>query len=521
MNIPSRLRRIGAIAGAAALLSTGVATPAVAQDEPEVSVSLSFSEISIDRDEASGGLDGLLFVGHNEHPDLPDEVTVEIDFSLVVDFLLLLDIGGFTGGHCTTAGTITTCEDVPLPDPDFPRALSLTVAVAPGASIGDTGQIELAVFGEGLSRVEESEQITVVGAVSRELLLGSFHFAEPVTPGELVSYQPTIHNSGTVTAEWIFIELFDSQYVRHDTRFSNCRYDDHDDGTSTAVCEFEIGLEPGETAQVPAGTPVTLRVLPHTPGGSLLQASYAATAFTPPLTGPEGEFGDGPPLPLVKVPDADLGDDPQPGFGNAIWLAGANPIDLAAQGAAITGGVGDVVTVAVGIENHGPADLAARQPGEGPIPPAQVKVSFPAGVTVLEVLRPEGDLQFVSGCFPVINGEADLSRRNEAAGRDYECRVSEIPLTAGQRWLFPFRVEITSLTPATGTVAALSHSDDPDPDNNSAPITLHGGGSGGGLPVTGTATTLTAAAGLLALAVGVALFLATRRRKIRFTAETG
>lgn len=362
-----------------------------------------------------------------------------------------------------------------------------------------------------------SPGLAVAQAPGRVILVQDVVGTEEVAPGEVISYQPIVHNGGDTTAEFIALELFDDTYARHTQRFSNCQYQD-DPVFSIAFCQFELNLEPGETAQVPAETAVELQVLPNAPQGWRINASYTADGFDGPV-GRDDEFGDGPPLRLEKLPDAEFGDGNE-SFANVLFDVGTNPADLAAEGAEIAGDVGDAVTVGIGVTNHGPADIPPLSPGEGSSEfenQAITRVTFPDGVTVLEILPPEGDLQFTSSCVPVVDGVPDEQRRNEVDGLSYECRVSETALGVEETWRFPFRVEITGSEAATGEVEVSEGANDPDPSNNVTTVTLTPGADGGGgqLPVTGSATGVMAGAGGIALVVGVGLYLLARRRQIR------
>jgi LPXTG-motif cell wall-anchored protein len=341
----------------------------------------------------------------------------------------------------------------------------------------------------------------------------SFESTDPVAPDSVVSYQPLIHNAGAVTAESVLLILFDDDYAQHVQRFSNCLYPE-DGSTEPVTCELGIDLAPGETAQVPASSAVQLHVLPNVPHGELINATYTVQGFTGELTGPDGVPGEGPEqLELVKIQDPGFTGDSE--FANVLFTAGDNPADFAAVGAEITGTVGDVVTVAVGIENHGPADLGGVELGEGSVPIPVAVIEFPPGVTVREVLDPEGDLRFVSTCAPVLDGVPQLDRRNEADGRLYHCFVSEIPLPPGDSWLFPFEVEITGTATSTGEVTVTEGPKDPNPANNTAAIRVdpEAGGAGGELPATGADPALAVGAGLAVLVAGIGLLLLAHRRR--------
>lgn len=352
-----------------------------------------------------------------------------------------------------------------------------------------------------------------------ELLVQDVVGAEPVTPGDVIAYQPIVHNGGSATAEVLYLELFDDEYAHHTQQFSNCRYLDD---SRHATCEFTISLAPGETAQVPADGAVELQVLPNAPHGWRINANYRVSSFDEPVLDPDGELGDGPELPLEKLPDAEFdgGDDD---FANVLFDVGPNPADLEAVGTEIAGAVGDLVTMEVGVENHGPADIGPLSPGEGSteaVNQVAVTVTVPEGVTVVEVLRTGAPIEHVGSCVPVVDGEPAWERAGEPGATSYRCGAIETALVPGDVWLFPFQVEITGSAGATGTVEVAEAANDPDPGNNTAEITLavgpagSGGGSDDGLPVTGVPISMVAGAGAVALAAGVGLYLLARRRRI-------
>lgn len=360
-----------------------------------------------------------------------------------------------------------------------------------------------------------------------ELLVQDIIGTGPVAPGDVIAYQPAVHNAGSTTVHFIKLELSDDTYAPHAQQFSNCSYPD---GPNWAECYFEIDLAPGETARVASDTPVQLRVLPHAPNHWQVRAGYRATGSDSPF-GPPDSPGDGPELRLEKAPDPDFtGGDPD--WANVLYSVGANLTDLAAVGAQITGGVGDTVALEVGVTNHGPADIGPFQPGVGdPTMQPTVTVAFTDSVTVVEVLSPADPIGPVGWCVPLIHGSPDWEHLNAPGANVYECSAIETALATGDTWLFRFRVEIAGAGTSAGTVQTASGAEDPDVSNNTADITLtvgssggdtddeDGGGGGGSLPVTGASVGLLAGAGIVALAAGIGLYLLTRRRRVRLTTD--
>lgn len=513
MTISRVWSRIGAAVGAATLVTAIAATPARAVDQPEVWASLSIGDVPADYDESSGGLPGRLYIGYFPHPDLPEILTVEIDASGVDGVVIFRT----SDDACTAADLITTCV-LPLPDPeDESPALRFNLIVAPGASVGDSGEIVLTVSGEGLAPVVEVETITIVEPYeSPELWAQSYTFDDPVSPGQIVSYRPMIHNAANrATAQQVVIELWGDEYAELTQRFSNCYYDpeyrDH------ATCLFDFTLAPGETARVTEDSAVQLRIAPDVPHRQLIFAGYDVTGTDSWFELPDGEPGDGPPLTLELVSGEEFTGDSF--FASVRFTAGDHATDLAAVGADLPDSVGSSTVVEVGITNHGPAALAARLPGEGMDTTPHVVITFPDGVTVEEILPPEGDLQYTSGCYPPDgDGNPDWSRRNQVDGQVYLCSVSEFALRPGDSWLFPFRVKVTDPTTGAGSVTVFEGPNDPNLSNNTAAITF-GGGGGGGLPITGTTTVLIAIAGVVVLAGGIGLYLFSRKRRVTFSSD--
>ncbi|MGC9669023.1 hypothetical protein ACNTMW_21000 [Planosporangium sp. 12N6] len=529
-TLRNRTRRMGLLAtSVATIVAAGWATPASAAPEPYAAAYLSARAIAIGVDESTRGKTARVDVWGCCTGDLPARASVKIDATAAADVLVV----AVKGDHCSVSGRVTTC-DVPLTALLDPESLpEVNLKVAKGAKVGDRASVKLTVSGEGLRTTSEDSEIEVVDSAA-DLVAKSFT-APSARPGEVRGYQPTFRNSGDAAARYVGIWISDGAFVRFTQHFSNCRYHDSEWG-SYGYCEFALNLAPGETARVSADTPISVKVQPDAPGENFAFTYYRLDVFDSPLQGDLGTPGNGPALKVEKVSatpsiaafgDADWSDNQ----GNFVIPTAANPSDVSAVGATVTGQVGATVPVTVGLRNNGPAWLDGGLDGEGlsPDAPGQpaTTVTLPQGVTVVSV--PDGNDGHSSGgtfCAPIADGKADWTKNGKAEGLAYRCTASR-GLDAGDTQLATFTVTIDDAATATGTVVAAGGNDDPNQANNTAAITLNppaggtGGGSGGGtpgtgggLPVTGANAGLIGGAGVALLALGLGLYLAVRRRTV-------
>ncbi|GAA1848974.1 hypothetical protein [Asanoa iriomotensis] len=181
--------------------------------------------------------------------------------------------------------------------------------------------------------------------------------------------------------------------------------------------------------------------------------------------------------------------------------AAAAPVDFdfVAQGARITGVVGDQAQVKLGFHNQGPATVDRRN-SAGDV--SVVDIALPKGTTAVTV---------PAECQP------------GAAGA-YRCSPGPVA-TSGQTITFPFVLRIDSAEVAPGSVTINvrcqcdSDNVDANAGNDTAPIevvvntVVATSAAGGGLPISGGAAgVILGAGGLLLLAGVVGAVVAGRRR---------
>jgi LPXTG-motif cell wall-anchored protein len=175
-----------------------------------------------------------------------------------------------------------------------------------------------------------------------------------------------------------------------------------------------------------------------------------------------------------------------------------NTLDVSVTAPAVQGGVGDTVTVAYEVVNHGPSD------GGGP----SVVITAPSGT----VLLAPADWCYTDGTPGTLLPESTKLRC------DFE---SLFPATASGfgKIRSTVRVKIKSAPGKDGTIVAKSvglASAESKPSNNTVRIVISSsGGSGGGLPVTGApaGTLIGVGAGVVLFGL-VALVLVRRRRVV-------
>ncbi len=548
-----RTGRVGAAAATVGLVVAGLAAPAAASADPNGYAHLYSHTIAVGVGQDSPGKVAKVGVYTDAKENKPEFVTLMIDAKSAAEVLTVTGLDE----SCATADHVTTCK-VALDDPLWGGGdAKINLKLRPGVRVGTTTSLRLAAEADGIKPYWTTHSIRVVDS-EPDFGAEDFTLAE-VKPKEVVPVRPKFRVNGDTPVSRVGIYVWPGP-LDFTERYRNCWYGER---WAHMYCEFEIGLAPGESAQVAAGTPVRFQASPAIPHRWKSYLKYHVVN-APGAGGPEGwTAGDGPALRLEKVPSDGVRARAVPVFpeneyddGDGIvnFRTGDNPADLVALGATVSGAQGAEVPIRVGLRNDGPANVFSDPEQEGvdwkETPEPAVIVTLPEGTTVVGM--PEGHRGFNVQCGAWADGKF-VGPLNEPNGRVYHC-TSNSGLDVGDEWFFEFRVRVTGNTSAAGSVVGHGGGHDPDMADNTAPITLNvtpsgptgggepgeqpgggsgaggsggaggAGGSGGGtgsgatsgtgsLPVTGSPVTAIAGGGLFAVAAGAALYLAARRRR--------
>ncbi|HEX8627850.1 MAG TPA: LPXTG cell wall anchor domain-containing protein [Catenuloplanes sp.] len=509
-------RRVLAGFGAAVAALGFAAVPAAAAAD-KVRLGLFFPELTVAADGPPNA--GAVFL----HADLPyvtetptklEHLRVTVDFSAAAELVTVSQLKDSPLDNeltCSTSGTVLTCtgDDAEHLYRELElQPLSLQVKAKAKAKAGEAAKLKITAQFDGVRPVSYESTVRIGEGV--DLAAGE-------TPristriGERVDLRPEVRNVGKLAATGAVLVLPGDAGLPLAKRFTNCTYGD------VVACTFPENLEPGKgyrisaplTATVPRDMPapstVTLLGMWLTPDDwNLLRETLeisvgapgagSALALTPTTTK------------AARVPQTDI-DMLNNGLVYEIAVTGANPADVAAIGATVTGGRGATVPLTVGVRNNGPATINATMPRNFTF----VGVTVPARTTVVKVDE---------NCLPTWDKDEELG------APEYVCFPAE-RLAAGAATQFRFSLRLDAdITNGVGGVrvndAELFYvvETDRNKGNDAAKIVVNpgAGGTGGGLPVTGATTGLLAGSGALLLLAGVAGFVLARRRRPRFTA---
>jgi hypothetical protein len=437
----------------------------------------------------------------------------------VVNPVLTINLSGLDGlataefadERCKVAGTTATCS---LPDnAEFFDIIPVVFHPVDGVADGDEGTITYTTKADGIDPVEQTATLTVRDGVD----LVAFPAAEKtVKAGGSYAAPIRFANYGNQAANGIDV-LLDFSWGVIPEEYSNCSYEEVEEYLTLAVCHFDETFEPnGSTIYelAPFGT----QIAPDAVGPQ--EVNFFVLPSEEPVELPEGmklASKGGKELTLTattaqaQVPSLEI--DSLDNLGTD-RLTVENSFDVAAVGADLTGAVGDVVTVKVGVQNLATGTLAANMLDI-------FIVLVPPGAEVVTV--PESCAALIEGSDGTTHAEP-----GKAGESKYRCYTTEFFLRRGETDLVEFGMKIKSLDAAPGAVtldneyATPPAWDDDNNANNTAAITLGSGdtgGAGGGLPVTGLKVGAIAGGGGVLLAAGVVLFLVTRRRRVVLVAD--
>jgi len=182
--------------------------------------------------------------------------------------------------------------------------------------------------------------------------------------------------------------------------------------------------------------------------------------------------------------------DPQDNWGFvAIKNVATQVFDLAAIGDNVTGGIGDELSVQVGIANRGTGAIDTYRTKQ---PASRITVKIPSGIQVKTA---------APGC------------SNQTSF--WLCSQPGSFLGAGQTFLFTFKLKIVSGS-GDGEVSVREpgvDTRDSNPGNDQAGLRVASNGQGGGLAVTGPPILTVAAVGVALVVAGVLVFRFNRRRR--------
>ncbi|MGX6606143.1 hypothetical protein ACWKSP_29060 [Micromonosporaceae bacterium Da 78-11] len=384
---------------------------------------------------------------------------------------------------CWEASFGITCERTPDDHVDVAGDLRLQLTPAPGAAVGDHAQVTIEVSAPRVPTSLRTYDVTVTGS-GADLQVSSA--LKTVAPGGMAMTRPTIRNTGDRTAKTVLFAMSNGSYSTFPVHYRNCRYRTDDYGYERAVCLLEdVRLAPGESLTPSSRTPLALRVKTNVPGqlrinrmdaaGKPYQTflSYDVASLD---TQPTDErlswpLGNGPELKWNRSTAsattssrsavADLSDD----WGQLlVTVSPNNPSDLSSSGVTLSGRVGDLITVPVGIRNYGPAAISATPEAKGgdASDPYNAGLRFtpPPNTEVVDVTLPPGHLY------------QDWYEETTTAGKTYLVLPFSLPETEDYQAKFTLR--ITKAGTGTGKVVGQGGVADPNPANNISPVTVRG-----------------------------------------------
>ncbi|SFX88482.1 hypothetical protein [Streptomyces atratus] len=435
--------RAAAAAAAAGLLTAGLAAPAFAQEQTD--------QLWI---QAPG--EQKLQLGGDASEGSPLDIGLyhDNDNFTVTDGRLSVDISGVAGvadvtwpDNCAPTGTTALCTvpEVPVIGDAYSPQVHLTLRAADGAALGAQGRITYAAVATGgpdgtLEAPHDSFDTTVTVGSGPDLSLGEIAPAKGLQPGDVRTVPFAVTNKGGERSEGLTATFTASYGLDFLTKYAECTY-----GTlggdyapmSQATCSFDQVIEPGDSFTLPAP----------------LRVALAAHAYAERLD-ISVEPGNG---------ATDLADEDN----YTIAAFGAvNTADFAAQGARVTGGVGETVTAELGFRNNGPAWIGNLGSGD---PVAAVDFTVPEGATVTNAPADCEPRTLSGGYYPQRTG----------APR-YSCEMPYWALPDTTRSL-PFQLRIDRVVPdaagrvmlTTGGSSPATFPFDPQPANNTTQLVLN------------------------------------------------
>ncbi|MEV1107754.1 hypothetical protein AB0I95_03805 [Micromonospora sp. NPDC049751] len=425
------------------------ATPALAQDDP-------------------GWVEALLYDATVGGPDAPARaVPLTLTSTGAAQPRVTLDLTGLAGvatatfpTACVTEGTSVTCP-MPADATEEFGTVTGTVPVVfravPGVVDGATGTLTYTALGEQTE--VSTQQATITVRSGPDLLDMVDEYVDGVDVGDTRAAPVAVVNAGDQPAVDLRLTMrFPVGLVP--ASYRNCRYGTDQVLATVVVCTVRGTFAPGQRHELRGGLATT--VGPATLGDKRITQIVEPLATAGPL--PSGvrlmhRESDqalrlrpvGKPLGVIPV-EVD-------GVGGQTYLRAVHgAFDIVAQGAAVTGAVGDTVQVTVGIRNEGPGVP------DGTISGDTVGAFYftpPAGITVLGSPR----------CSQTGSEEEE---NGDDAPKTWYCDGGRAVFTAGTSNTVTFDLRIDSLSGTPGEVQPYGRFPrvDDNPGNDVAPVTV-------------------------------------------------
>ncbi|GAB3948405.1 hypothetical protein GCM10027614_45430 [Micromonospora vulcania] len=379
---------------------------------------------------------------------------------------VIVDLAGLAGvatasfpDWCVTEGTSVTCPMPSSATDDF-GTLTGTVPVvihpAPGAAGSAIGTITYTARAE---QVQSEPQQATIGVRSGPDLLDTVdEYVSGTEVGDTRSVPVAVVNAGDQPAVDVRL-TFRFPVGLVPASYRNCRYGTDQVLATIVVCTLRGTFAPGQRHELKQALTTTLG--PATIGDKRITQLVEPLASAGPL--PNGvqlkhRESDvalrlrpvGAPLDVIPVEATGAG-------GQTYLRAVHGAFDIVAQGAAVTGAVGDTARVTVGHRNDGPGVPDGTISGDSV---GAFLFTPPTGVTVLANplgCSPYGDEEGA--------GDAPATWRCEGPGSVFR---------AGTSYTVAFDLRIDSLSGAPGEVQPFNRYPrvDDDPSNDVAPVTV-------------------------------------------------
>ncbi|MCG5440877.1 hypothetical protein [Micromonospora foliorum] len=378
-----------------------------------------------------------------------------------------LDLTGLAGvatasfpDFCVTAGTSVTCPMPPTAVDEF-GTLTGTVPVvfraAPGAVEGATGTLDYTAFGDQTEAY--AQQATVTVRSGPDLLDMVDEYVTGVEVGDTLPLAVAVVNAGDQPAVDLRLTMrFPVGLVP--ASYRNCRYGTDQVLATVVVCTVRGTFAPGQRHELRGGLPTT--VGPATLGDKRITQFVEPLASVGPLpSGVKLRSRDADQALRLRAVGTPLGVIPVEvdGAGGQTYLWEVqSAFDIVAQGATVTGAVGDTVQVTVGIRNDGPGVPDGTNSGDTV---GDFLFTPPAGVTVLAD---------PPGCGSYGGEEED----GATTPKTWRCSGPGAVFPAGISRTATFDLRIDSLGGSAGEVQPASRYPrvDDNPGNDIAPVTV-------------------------------------------------
>ncbi|MBL7260917.1 LPXTG cell wall anchor domain-containing protein [Paractinoplanes lichenicola] len=375
--------------------------------------------------------------------------------------------------------------------------------------VGVTGDKLAATFEVATGAFET--EVTVVrsaGGVDLEI--------EPIASlnlnrGQSAKLPVVVHNAGTEAVDSVGIVVLNEQGLTALGDYRNClNLADIDDelGEETGVvCKFDETFEPGATFEVPAASPLSIKVNKDAGGPYTYGAAVLAIGVNDSDAALLAKKKSGKLLTLdalrkkSDVTDGDAPEDINEEDNSAFFgvTVGKSVADVSALGATADS---EDVTLEVGLRNNGPTTLISGNDDFTWFP--SVRVAVPANVELTDV-----DVNCVPGTDLT---EWDFDTAGTVDGHVYTC-FPELGAAVGETIKFAFAGTATGS--GKGSVVVDGGVQDTNAANDKAEIVVTAsGGQGGGLPVTGAPAGWVALGGAVLLLAGAGAAFLFRRRRI-------